>query len=393
MLERDDDLIAALALYDQAITTAPGSADLLYRRGACLRDLGNFDAAATAFRKALAASPDNVPALLALARIRRLPDTVALRRQLGRIVAAPTLDARNRAQAGFAFGEILDAAGEPDAAFSRFAEANRMHRHHHVTTGQPFDRAALTDLVDSTDRRLAADYAGNTASWANPSELPVFVVGMPRSGTTLVEQICASHSRVVGAGELRGIQTAYRAIGAHNQGRDRLGEWDADFARAQADRHAAQLRRLGGGALRVVDKTPMNLTRLGLIGALYPKARVIWCRRDPRDVVVSNHLMFFARGNLYSTDQSERLRLRHPPDRPLWRDLAPRTQAADPGGRLRRPRRRSQYKCQADHRFPRRALGDDLPELPHHRARRDDSQHLAGATADLFQLRRPVAPL
>jgi hypothetical protein len=152
---------------------------------------------------------------------------------------------------------------------------------------------------------MAREYAEDTAAWGNPTELPVFVVGMPRSGTTLVEQICASHSQVVGAGELRAMQMMARLIGTHNHGRDHVGEWDADFSRGQADRHANALAQVADGAIRVVDKTPLNLMRLGLICSMYPKARIIWVRRDPRDVVVSNHLMYFGKGNLYSTDQAD----------------------------------------------------------------------------------------
>ena len=308
VLERDDDVSSALELYDRALVSAPRSADLHHRRGCCLRHLGDFEGAAAAFRKALAAAPGHAPSLLALVRLKRLEDTPAVRDQLARVVAAPAQGTRNPIEAGFALGEILDAAGEPDAAFARFAAANRRLEESRAAIGQRFDRAAMAAFVKAVDRERAAEYVHDTVGWANPTDLPVFVVGMPRSGTTLVEQICASHSRVVGAGELRAIQNIDKVLGAHGREQGRALEhprtWDAGVARAQADKHAAELQRIGAGAMRVVDKTPLNLMNLGLIGALYPKARVIWCRRDPRDIVVSNHLTYFARGNLYSTDQS-----------------------------------------------------------------------------------------
>ena len=124
---------------------------------------------------------------------------------------------------------------------------------------------------------------------------------MPRSGTTLVEQICASHSRVVGAGELRAIQNIDRVMAPSAPGISVQGHGTAPKPVLRPDRHAAELERIAGSAARVVDKTPLNIMNLGLIGSLFPNARVIWCRRDPRDTAVSNHLMYFARGNLYST--------------------------------------------------------------------------------------------
>jgi tetratricopeptide (TPR) repeat protein len=304
VFERDDNVSAALELYDRALVSEPKSADLQYRRGCCLRHLGDFDGAAAAFRQALSVSADHAQALLALVRLKRLQDTVQVRDQLARIVAAPARAASDPIEAGFALGEILDAAGEPDAAFLRFAESNRRLEQIREANGQRFDRAATAAFVEAVDRGRAAEYVHNTVAWGNPTDLPVFVVGMPRSGTTLVEQICASHSRIVGAGELRAIQKIDKLVGALSWKRENPRAWDAGVARAQADKHAAELARIGAGALRVVDKTPLNLMNLGLIGALYPNARVIWCRRDPRDIVVSNHLMYFAWGNLYSTDQS-----------------------------------------------------------------------------------------
>ncbi len=305
ILERDHDVSSALELYDRALVAAPRSADLLYRRGSCLRHLGNFDAAAAAFRQALAVAPNHAPSLLALVRLKRLDDTPEARDQLARIADAPAQGNRNPIEAGFALGELLDGAGEPDAAFARFARANRLLAQERTARGERFDRVATAAFVDALDRGRAAEYANDTSGWGNPSELPVFVVGMPRSGTTLVEQICASHSRVVGAGELRAIQDIDKIMGALARGVTHPRAWDSNVARAQADKHAAELERMAEGAARVVDKTPLNIMNLGLIGGLFPNARVIWCRRDLRDVAVSNHLMYFARGNLYSTDQSD----------------------------------------------------------------------------------------
>jgi hypothetical protein len=237
--------------------------------------------------------------------MKKLAETPELRKQLNRIFNDGSKNRHVRVQAGFALGEILDRAGEPDAAFQRYTDANALHARERLKIGEKFDRAVLRTQADLIENRLAAEYAKDAAGWANPTERPVFVVGLPRSGTTLVEQICASHSQVEGIGELDAIQTMARSIAYKNEGLDNIAEWDKAHALRLVNEHAEELTRLGCGATRVVDKTPLNLLRLGLIGAAYPNAHVIWCRRDLRDVVVSQHTMYFGEGNLFSTNQAD----------------------------------------------------------------------------------------
>jgi hypothetical protein len=199
----------------------------------------------------------------------------------------------------------MERAGEYDEAFGKYAEANALHKQCQISRGDRFNQQDLDDSIDLLEQRVAAEFAHDVKGWAVDTELPVFVVGPSRSGTTLVEQICASHSKVTGAGELRSIQTAAEAISFRNRGVGKISDWDADDARAQAEKHAAWLERLADGASRVVDKTPFNLTRLGYIAAMFPRAKVIRCRRDLRDAGVSNHTMFFNGGNVWATDLRE----------------------------------------------------------------------------------------
>jgi hypothetical protein len=113
---------------------------------------------------------------------------------------------------------------------------------------------------------------------------------MPRSGTSLVEQIAASHSRVFGAGELTNIGEASAELGDT--------PWTQAAVRRVADAHLERLRALGGGADRVIDKLPDNIFMLGVIATLYPGARIIFCRRDPRDIGLSCFFQKFSAGLL-----------------------------------------------------------------------------------------------
>jgi tetratricopeptide (TPR) repeat protein len=304
-LELEGDIAGTLDALDRALKSAPDLPELRFNRGCCLRDLGDFQGAEAVFLDVLKAHPKFAPALHALARMKRLSDDPERRKQLSRLITDTSLPPRHRVQAGFTLGEILDRAGDYDSAFARFSEANALYRKTRSAAGESYDRSELRDTAAMIEARLSREYANDTAAWGNPTDLPVFVVGMPRSGTTLVEQICASHSQVEGLGEIRAITRVAQAIASHNSWREHVGDWDAAFARAEADKHAAEMMQLSGGARRAVNKTPFNVLRLGLIGAMYPNARVIWCRRDPRDVVISNHTMFFGAGNIFSTDQAD----------------------------------------------------------------------------------------
>jgi hypothetical protein len=123
------------------------------------------------------------------------------------------------------------------------------------------------------------------------SERPVFIVGLPRSGTTLTEQILASHSQVFGAGEVSFTREDFKMLAGETLDRDhvfeQLGRLDAATVQRLADCHLQKLHALNATAARVVDKMPENFQYLGLLAALFPKAKFIHCRRDLRDVAVS----------------------------------------------------------------------------------------------------------
>jgi hypothetical protein len=148
--------------------------------------------------------------------------------------------------------------------------------------GRRFDAGVLHKAVDGLIARRQPPGEGAA------SELPVFIVGMPRSGTSLVEQIAASHPSVFGAGELRAIPDIAKA--------------PDPFDPAIALAHLAHLQSLAPRASRVIDTTPDNLFQLGLIARLYKGARVILCRRDPRDTCLSCFFTLLPSGNLFSFD-------------------------------------------------------------------------------------------
>ena len=166
-------------------------------------------------------------------------------------------------------------------------------------------RALLARQVDHLIATYTPAFFAGAAGWGNPSALPVFVVGMPRSGSTLVEQVITSHSAAHGAGELPDIRRMVMALQRRDVRDIAVQDWSRPDKRRIADAHLARLAALGGASLRVVDKLPDNILNLGLIATLFPGARVIFCIRDPRDTCLSCFFQMLQDGNLWSYDLAD----------------------------------------------------------------------------------------
>jgi hypothetical protein len=199
---------------------------------------------------------------------------------------------------------MLDRAGAYDAAFAAFDAANRLIRAQWQESGQAFNPAAMRRYVDWAIESFSPELFAATRDWGDPSELPVFIVGMPRSGTSLTEQIAASHPQVFGAGERKDISDVVRDLNGGERHLPPLS-WSREAVRGAALAQIERLRERGGDAVRVIDKMPDNARLLGQIAMLLPRARIIVCRRDPRDVCLSCHFQQFADGLSWSTDQTE----------------------------------------------------------------------------------------
>ncbi len=189
----------------------------------------------------------------------------------------------------FSLCGLLDAEGDYDRAFEHCAAAN-------AAMYPGFDVNARSKAVDQLIASFSAEAMAALPRSQNDSELPVFIVGMPRSGTSLVEQILASHPAVHGAGELREIGRSARRLGLDLgcPWPECVGLLDGAVLDELSTAYISRLAGFGGGARRVTDKMWQNFENLGLIELLLPRARVIHCRRDPLDTGLSCYLQSFA---------------------------------------------------------------------------------------------------
>lgn len=304
ILYRIGDIFASELAYRRATTLAPRDPHAWNGLGRAERAQGRFAAAEASFRRAVALAPNHADAHRNLALMGATRADQAEANRLARLVDGPELTNQDRVAAGFALGKLLDDAERFDEAFARYHAANTLFRAMQGAAGQRFDSAVLTANIDRTIAASSPTDLATLAEGGVTSDLPVFIVGMPRSGTSLVEQIVASHHSVFGAGELRDIGRIAAEILGPKADASWEG-WDAAAARRLATAHLAKLGRLGNGAARVIDKMPDNIFLLGRIAALFTGARVIFCRRDPRDTCLSCYFSLFGAQNLFSYDLAD----------------------------------------------------------------------------------------
>ena len=274
-LLRTHDVPASEASFRAALALDPDFANAWNGLGSLLRVAGRFDEARSCFQRALEIEPDHPEAHRGLAVIGQQASETGEIERLQAVLHCADIPVSRRISAGFAAGSLLDNADRYDEAFACFAEANGLLRRQSEQAGQGFEIDAVRRAVDSSIKHFVPTAFSAVGTWGNQSELPVFIVGMPRSGTSLVEQIAASHSRVFGAGELDDLGRITTELMARNGDRP-IERWDADQVRELAGRHIERLQELGRGALRVIDKMPDNVFYLGIVATLFPGSA-----RDP----------------------------------------------------------------------------------------------------------------
>jgi tetratricopeptide (TPR) repeat protein len=285
---------ACEAICRHALSLAPRSAPIWSRLAHILRCLGRFDEARSCLRQALELDPELSHAYVGLAVLGERAGGEEQLRHLHAVLTDHGHSVMARIDAGFALGRLLDNTDRCDEAFPCFSQANSLYRQLLTASGAGFDRAAFRRHIDGLIATCTPEAYSAAEEDGNLSETPVFVVGMPRSGTSLIEQIAASHSRVAGAGELKDISNMQADIHECQE--------DPDLARRLADGYIARLRQIGRGAERVIDKMPDNIIALGMAALLFPRARVVFCRRDPRDTCLSCYFQRFNQPFAWDTD-------------------------------------------------------------------------------------------
>lgn len=209
----------------------------------------------------------------------------------------PGLRREQRIELHFALGRLLDRMGAYDAAFTHYAAGNDLVQ----TAFDPEKFAAFAARIRAV---FGPDWRARLARSGNETEAPVFIVGTPRSGTSLTEQILSQHPAVAACGEREDIARALSLLGggplAYERHVEALEALDRDRLEGIAADYLAAAPAAGSGAARITDKMPYNFMHLGFIAQLFPRARIVHCRREPMDSCLSCYFQRFSRGNFHT---------------------------------------------------------------------------------------------
>jgi Flp pilus assembly protein TadD len=278
---RDDEAERVLR---RALDVDPDDAMAQDLLGNLLAESGRFDAAYACFSRAIALAPLMSGCYYDLVRCRRI--TAEDRDLIDRMEAAlatPGLDVDARLRVHLALGKAADDLGDYAGAMQQFDAADALR-----ASAAAFDSKTFDAEIDRLIEQWSPDWIARAPELGSDDRRPVLIVGMPRSGTTLVEQIVSSHPEVSAGGELN----FWNERGASWRQAGRTGMERPFLARAAAD-YLALLRSFGAKASRTTDKMPFNFLWAGLVHVALPQATIIHCRRNPIDTAVSIHQTLF----------------------------------------------------------------------------------------------------
>lgn len=260
-------------------------------------EMGQFDKAEEAARALIATSPLSSSGYVVLGNLRKFKDGDPEIAVIEALLTSDKMSPAERRGLNYAAGKMYDDLGRYDEAFAQYHAANS-------SRGLVYDHAGLVRDYDLAIKTFTPKFFKDRANWGHASTRPIFIVGMPRSGTTLVETILGAHRSVYAAGELEGVKLLDRQNGELVQ-QDRSPYANAPnlswFAYdLLARRYLDFIARKNATAQHVTDKMPHNFQNLGLIATMFPNAKIIHCRRHPLDTLLSCWMQNFNDGHSYS---------------------------------------------------------------------------------------------
>jgi tetratricopeptide (TPR) repeat protein len=272
--------------FEKALRLKPRDPSALCALGWLAKIEGRFEEAERLYRSALESDAADAFAWASLVELRRMTPSDTDWLAGAERALAGGLQPHTESQLRFAMGKYFDDLGQFSRAFEQYRRANELAK----MVASPYERDSRTRLVDATIATYTRERLAQPAPGASPSEQPVLVIGMMRSGTSLVEQIIASHPQAAGAGEL----DFWNAQAIKHRETLRRQPPDAALTKRLAEGYLKELSRCSAAALRIVDKSTVNSDHVGLIHAVFPRARFVYLRRDPIDTCLSTYFQSFA---------------------------------------------------------------------------------------------------
>ena len=293
LLASEDRADEAVAEYRIALSLNPNSSDILNNLGSLLVERGSVEEATALFERAIGITPANAGIYHNLARAKKFEQGNPIVEIMEELCARANLSIRERIQLHFALGKVYADVQQYQASSRHLVAGNSLKR-----SVVPYNEAVILSVFARLKEVFTRDLIEKRIQERNTTALPIFILGMPRSGTTLVEQILASHPSVTGTGESCQIENAFAAILPGQQ----LSNVFPDIVQHLSGEYLDQLGKvcvrsmqlLGPQAARVTDKSISNFMLAGLIHLALPNARMIHIRRDPVDTCLSCFSTLFA---------------------------------------------------------------------------------------------------
>ena len=320
--------------FAKALELAPDDADVRLRMARAWLEAGDLDAANSALAEAVELKPRSIYVLDMVTSLKKtVPGDGTLEKLTD--LDENAMDLQQRAVLHFALGKALSDLGDYERSFLHFLDANK-----HQRARRGYDETKALAVIARTAELFSPAILANCGESGNPSRTPIFILGMPRSGSTLVEQVLAGHKRVRAMGELKAMDEAIGTLeskkGSSFPGW--LPSLDRHDIALLADRYLSRLSELaqaqglprGDPHLRLVDKMPGNFHYVGLIHIALPNAKIIHTRRDPVDTCLSCFEKYFE-GLPYTNDLGELGRFYHQYERlmAVWARLLPQGSVLD----------------------------------------------------------------
>ena len=289
---------------EQILSRDPEHVDALIIKGRSLIFFGEFEAAEKIFLKILELSPDHPMAVMQLTKVRRPTERDATFDKIEEMEKTTTDEHDYRALMGYTLGEMYEGIKDYDKAFHFFQLGNERAKSRFAKRGFGFDPDKTKADFDQIKKLYSKENLGALKGTGSSSQVPIFIVAMPRSGTTLLEQVVSSHSKVYGGGELPlGNAAAQKLKDDLGQAtpenlKEKLGTEARDYAHLYLD----YLPERGPGETRLSDKMPNNFMHLGFLQTVLPKASYIYIKRHPLDICLSIYKGFFGSGFTYALD-------------------------------------------------------------------------------------------
>ncbi len=296
-------LSSAISTYQKALKINPKFYAARHNLGNAYYEKGETEKALLCYREVLDQEPFYTKAARNLAETKKFKKQDCDYQRLKDLAENQTLSGEDKASVLFAFAKANDDLKNSDFAFEKYLEANKTHR-------QTYTYSVENDLELMTDIRstITSEFLEQHKNSGVKGTGQIFILGMPRSGTSLVEQILASHSTVHGAGELYFMEQVVfnlvRAKGSRTVA-EGLKETSSENIKLLAGNYLERRRGLATNAKNIIDKMPRNFLYVGLIKILFPDSKIIHCRRSPEDTCLSIFKKYFVGQQLFAYDLEE----------------------------------------------------------------------------------------